>query len=145
MDRRHLPPVHDPPTRVRIVDIAADGLPNESAAQDSPDGRAKSERAPLFDRRTGRIFGVLSALAIFLALVAGLLLAERAVDRVLNPPTVTPEPTPDITPLGPGYLQGAPSVDVALIRRVLLAYHSPAADEAQTIYDLGVARGIDPA
>ena len=145
MDRRHPPPVQDSPATVPRDDIAADGLPGDSAAEDPPTGQAKPARAPLFDRRTGRIFGALVALALILMLVVGLLLAERAVDRVLNPPEPTPEPTPDIAPLGPGYVQGAPSVDVALIRRVLLAYNSPAVDEAQAFYDLGVARGIDPA
>lgn len=88
---------------------------------------------------------MLVAVAGALALLIGVLLAERAVQRLIYPPTATPEPTPDITPLGPGYVQGPPSVDVALIRRVLQSYNSPAVDEAQTFYDFGVARGIDPA
>ena len=145
MDRRHSPPVQDSPAAVPLDDIAADGLPGDSAAENPPTGQAMPARPPLFDRRTGRIFGALVALALILMLVVGLLLAERAIDRVLNPPVPTPEPTPDIAPLGPGYVQGAPSVDVVLIRRVLLAYNSPAVDEAQAFYDLGVARGIDPA
>jgi hypothetical protein len=39
----------------------------------------------------------------------------------------------------------APSIDVATIRRVLQQYGSPAAGEAQTIYDLGEQYGLDPA
>lgn len=38
-----------------------------------------------------------------------------------------------------------PSVDVPTIERVLRQYNSPAQAEAQTIYDLGVRYGIDPA
>lgn len=138
MDRRHATPVQDPPTPEHPGAIAADGLPGASPDRGKP-------RPPLFDRRSGGIFAALVGLALILLLVAGALLAEREVDRLLNPPTATPEPTPDIARLGPGYVQGPPSVDVALIRRVLLSYNSPAADEAQAFYDLGVARGIDPA
>ena len=54
-------------------------------------------------------------------------------------------PTPDIARLGTASVVGAPSIDAALIRRVLQRYNSPAVDEAQAFYDLGVARGIDPA
>src|SRR4029078_11301272 len=68
-----------------------------------------------------------------------------AVQQLIYPPTATPEPTPHTAPLCPGYLQGPPSVDGALIRRVLQSYNAPAQDEAQAFYDFGVARGIDPA
>jgi hypothetical protein len=140
MDRRHAPPVEEPPTPAEGGDMEADGLPGDP----SPGGSGR-DRAPLFDPRTGRIFGTLVAVACALLLLVGVLLAERAVQRLIYPPTATPEPTPDIRPLGPGYVQGPPSVDVAHIRRVLQAYNSPAVDEAQAFYDLGVARGIDPA
>jgi hypothetical protein len=39
---------------------------------------------------------------------------------------------------------GAPSVSVAFINRVLLAYHSPAAGLGQALYEDGVAAQIDP-
>ena len=140
MDRRHTPPVQDPPSDDYSDEIAADGLPGGTTP------RPQAPRsAPLFDRRTGRIFAGLLLVALVLLLLAGGLLVEREVNQLLNPPTATIEPTPDIAPLGPGYVQGPPSVDVALIRRVLLSYNSPAADEAQAFYELGVARGIDPA
>ena len=140
MDRRHTPPVEDPPIPNDSGEIEADGLSGGAAT-----GRTSPRRAPIFDRRTGGIFAVLAVLAVLLLLVAVGLLIEPRVDRLLNPPTATIEPTPDITRLGPGYVQGPPSVDVALIRRVLESYNSPAVDEAQAFYDLGVARGIDPA
>jgi hypothetical protein len=38
-----------------------------------------------------------------------------------------------------------PTIDVATIQRVLKQYDSPAAGEAQTIYDMGERYGIDPA
>lgn len=98
-----------------------------------------------FDRRGCAILGVLGALIVVLAFVASALTVERAVRNLLLPPTATIEPTPDIAPLGAGPVIGPPSVDVALIQRVLRAYNSPAVDEAQAFYDLGVARGIDPA
>lgn len=91
------------------------------------------------------ILAGLVVLGLLLALILSALLAERAVDRLLHPPTPTLVPTPDITRLGAGPVQGAPSVDVALIRRVLQRYNSPALPDAQAFYDLGVARGIDPA
>lgn len=140
MDRRQTPPVQDPPPPDHPGEIDADGLPLRPSEDTAP-----PRRLPLFDRRTGLIFAGLSAVAVLLLLIAAGLLVERRVDRLLNPPTATIEPTPDITLLGPGYVQGPPSVDVALIRRVLHAYNSPAVDEAQAFYDLGVARGIDPA
>ncbi len=40
---------------------------------------------------------------------------------------------------------GAPSISVDFINQVLAAYHSPAAGKGQTLYDLGVKYGIDPA
>lgn len=139
MDRRQATPVQDPPPPANPGAIDADGLSSGRGPDRMP------PRPPLFDRRSGRVFGALVGLAVVLFLVAGALLAEREVDRLLHPPTVTPEPTPDITLLGPGYVQGPPSVDVAHIRLVLRAYNSPALDDAQAFYDLGVARGIDPA
>ena len=140
MDRRHAPPVEESPTPADTGEMEADGLPGDPSPR-----RSGRERPPLFDRRTGRIFGALSVLTFLLLLFIGVLLADRVVQRLVYPPTATPEPTPDIRPLGPGYVQGPPSIDVALIRRVLQAYNSPAVDEAQAFYDLGVARGIDPA
>ena len=89
--------------------------------------------------------GVFGAVIVVLALVLSGLVVEQRVNRLLRPPTPTLVPTPDITRLGAAPVVGPPSVDVALIRRVLQRYNSPAVDEAQTFYDLGVARGIDPA
>jgi hypothetical protein len=140
MNRRHAPPVEEPPDVPDAGEMEADGLPGDALPRRSGRGRA-----PLFDLRTRRLFGMLIAVACGLVLLIGVLLAERAVQQIIYPPTATPEPTPDIAPLGPGYLQEPPSVDVALIRRVLQSYHSPAVDEAQSFYDFGVARGIDPA
>lgn len=136
MGRRDAPAVDGEVGAVEGAAIGADGLPDRAGA---------AGRAPLFGRRSGRVFAGLVALAVVLALVAGALTAERAVDRLLYPPTITPEPTPDIAPLGPGYVQGPPTITVERIRRVLLSYNSPAVAEAQAFYDLGVARGIDPA
>ncbi len=130
---------------------------NQSADDDSPLAgrlRRRSRRttgltAWLVQHGAGRrALAVLASFALLIALLACLLsalLAERTVDRMLHPPTPTLVPTPDITRLGAGPVVGAPSVDVALIRRVLQRYNSPAIDEAQALYDLGVARGIDPA
>lgn len=39
---------------------------------------------------------------------------------------------------------GRPTVSVALINRVLFAYHSPSAGQGQVLYNDGVAYGIDP-
>lgn len=46
---------------------------------------------------------------------------------------------------GSSSVVGAPTISAALIERVLTAYHSPAAGESQSLYDLGVQYGIDPA
>lgn len=89
--------------------------------------------------------GVLGITIVVLVLVFSGLMLERTANRLLNPPTPTLVPTPDIARLGAAPVSGAPSVDVALIRRVLQRYNSPAVDQAQAFYDLGVARGIDPA
>lgn len=89
--------------------------------------------------------GVFGVTIVVLTLIFSALTLERAAKRLLTPPTPTIVPTPDIARLGAASVVGAPSIDVALIRRVLLRYNSPAADEAQAFYDLGVARGIDPA
>jgi hypothetical protein len=40
---------------------------------------------------------------------------------------------------------GAPSISASFIRKVLITYHSPAADASQALYDKGVAYQIDPA
>src|SRR4051812_3891619 len=111
-----------------------------------PRGGLRQQFQPYgFDRRGCAALGVLGVLIAVLVLIGSALTLERAVRTILLPPTATLEPTPDITPLGAGPVQAPPSVDVALIRRVLNSYNSPAADQAQAFYDLGVARGIDPA
>ena len=42
-------------------------------------------------------------------------------------------------------VRGLPSISVAMIERVLAAYHSPALGTGQGFYDLGLQYGIDPA
>lgn len=96
-------------------------------------------------RRGCATLGIFVVAGMVLALVLGALVLDRTIARLLAPPTATPVPTPDIARLGAAPVVGPPSVDVALIRRVLQRYNSPAADEAQAFYDFGVARGIDPA
>lgn len=109
-------------------------------------GRVRAPFRPRPSERQGcAVLAVLAVVIVALALVGGALLAERSVRRALSPPPPTIEPTPDITPLGAAPVVGSPSIDVARIRRVLASYNSPAVDEAQAFYDLGVARGIDPA
>lgn len=110
--------------------------------------RPRAPRSPRQRRDADRgcaILAVLTVAIVVLAVVAGGLLAERRLRQFLAPPTPTIVPTPDITSLGAGPVLGPPSIDVARIRRVLASYNSPATDEAQAFYDLGVARGIDPA
>ena len=46
--------------------------------------------------------------------------------------------------LGEDNVLGSPSIAADLIDRVLSAYGSPAAGTGQSLYDLGVASGIDP-
>jgi len=102
-------------------------------------------RATGVGRRGCAALGVFGVAIVVLALIFSARTLERAAKRLLTPPTPTIVPTPDIARLGAASVVGAPSIDVALIRRVLLRYNSPAADEAQALYDLGIARGIDPA
>lgn len=59
-------------------------------------------------------------------------------------PRVAPRPVGDADQAGLAVVR-APSIDVATIRRVLQQYGSPAAGEAQAIYDLGAQYGLDPA
>lgn len=49
-----------------------------------------------------------------------------------------------VTP-GPYAVVGKPTLSVDFINRVLASYHSPAAGKGQSLYDLGVKYGIDPA
>ncbi len=91
---------------------------------------------------------ILVVLLIAIVVLAGLLGAlrvERAVRTLLVPPTATIVPTPDIRRLGAGPVSGSPSITVAQLRGILARYGSPALEDAQVFYDLGVARGIDPA
>ncbi|MBE3559169.1 MAG: glucosaminidase domain-containing protein [Ktedonobacteraceae bacterium] len=59
------------------------------------------------------------------------------------------QPMPPKVPIpkqtGPYSVLGKPSLTVDFMNRVLASYHSPAAGKAQTLYDLGVKYGIDPA
>ena len=91
------------------------------------------------------ILAVLLIVILVLVSFLGALRVERAVRLLLVPPTATIVPTPDIRPLGAGPVLGLPSITVEQIRRILARYNSPALDDAQAFYDLGVMRGIDPA
>ena len=69
MDRRHTPPLQDPPPSDHPGEIDADGLPLRP-----PDEETPPRRPPLFDRRTGLLFAGLAATAVLLVLIiAGLL------------------------------------------------------------------------
>jgi Mannosyl-glycoprotein endo-beta-N-acetylglucosaminidase. len=46
---------------------------------------------------------------------------------------------------GPYAVLGKPTISAAFINQVLQAYHSPAAGKGQTLYNMGVQYGIDPA
>ena len=46
---------------------------------------------------------------------------------------------------GPYSVMGKPTLSADFINRVLAAYHSPAAGKGQTLYNMGVQYGIDPA
>jgi hypothetical protein len=129
------------------------GLERRDAADAAAARIATPARRPSSTRRGRGITGVrgcavLAVLLSALVVLAGLLGAlsvERSVRRLLAPPTATLVPTPDIRPLGAGPVVGPPSITVEQIRRILTRYGSPALGDAQAFYDLGVARGIDPA
>lgn len=121
------------------------GDPQRELPRTPPPASRPRPRTYGFDRRGCAILGVLGVAIAILVVVGSALTLERAIKTMLVPPTATIEPTPDIRPLGAGLVLGPPSVDVALIERVLKYYNSPAVGEAQAFYDLGVARGIDPA
>jgi hypothetical protein len=128
-----------------VIAAALEGKRDEAAWRHVGRPRPGARRPGGPGRRARAVLAVLGAAIVVLALVAGALLVERPVRRLLAPPTPTIEPTPDIRPLGAGPVVGPPSIDVATIRRVLERYNSPAVSEAQAFYDLGVERGIDPA
>ncbi len=71
--------------------------------------------------------------------VGGKLASTWQTDEPL-PPKVAIKPQS-----GPYVVLGKPTVNAALINKVLSAYHSPAAGKGQSLYDLGVKYGIDPA
>lgn len=52
---------------------------------------------------------------------------------------------PVIQSKGPYAVLGKPTLSVARINQIMAAYHSPATGKGQTLYDLGVKYGIDPA
>ncbi|HET8912527.1 MAG TPA: glucosaminidase domain-containing protein [Ktedonobacteraceae bacterium] len=56
-----------------------------------------------------------------------------------------PLQNPVIQSRGPYSVLGKPTLSVARINQIMAAYHSPAAGKGQTMYDLGVKYGIDPA
>lgn len=61
----------------------------------------------------------------------------------------TNQPLPPKVPIpsqtGPYSVLGKPTISVDFINKVLASYNSPAAGKGQTLYDLGVKYGIDPA
>src|SRR6185312_14855283 len=61
----------------------------------------------------------------------------------------TNQPLPPKVPIpsqtGPYSVLGKPTLSVSFINQVLASYNSPAAGKGQTLYDLGVKYGIDPA
>ncbi len=120
-------------------------MEQEDLRQEQIDDTGEIERVPPRARRGCAALGVFGVTIVVLSLIFSALTLERAAKRLLAPPTPTIVPTPDIARLGAASVVGAPSIDVAFIRRVLQRYNSPAVTEAQAFYDLGVARGIDPA
>ncbi|HET9919259.1 MAG TPA: glucosaminidase domain-containing protein [Ktedonobacteraceae bacterium] len=54
-------------------------------------------------------------------------------------------PEKPIVHSGPYSVIGKPTITADFINRVLAAYHSPAAGKGQSLYNLGVKYGIDPA
>lgn len=50
-----------------------------------------------------------------------------------------------ISNAGPYAVMGKPTLTADFINKVLAAYHSPAAGKGQTLYNMGVQYGIDPA
>ncbi len=61
----------------------------------------------------------------------------------MNGPMSPKVPIP--TNAGPYSVLGKPSISVNFINQVLASYHSPASGKGQTLYDLGMKYGIDPA
>lgn len=121
------------------------GRPEKVGYRGSEHGRRRRD-SPAHRRARGyTVLGLIGVMLLIGALLAGSWALGQVNARLEALRLPTPVPTPDIAPLGAGPVVGPPSVDVALIRRVLRSYESPATDEAQTFYDLGVERGIDPA
>ena len=128
--------------------VAAEDLRRERRARPgSPPGRSLALRRvrALVGRSGCTILAILLVAIVVLGGFLGALRVERAVRLLMVPPTATIVPTPDIRPLGAGLVLGPPSITVDQIRRILTRYGSPAIVDAQAFYDLGAARGIDPA
>jgi hypothetical protein len=68
---------------------------------------------------------------------------QAAALQTQSPAPSAPAPAP--VPGGQMSVEGKPSISVAKIEEVLRSYKSPAAGTGQTMYDLGVKYGIDPA
>lgn len=128
---------------VAVIDESSD----EAVPQEAIPRRAARQglRRRGVNRRGCAIFAVIAVALSLLVALLGALTVERAARRFLVPPTATLVPTPDIRPLGAGPVVGPPSITVEQIRQILRRYNSPALDEAQSFYDLGVMNGIDPA
>jgi len=87
--------------------------------------------------------------ALLLALAVGVsrIVLSGGMDTLANPgpPGVLPDLADQPIPPGNMPLGGKPTISVATIARVLHAYGSPAAGDAQALYDLGVRYHVDPA
>jgi hypothetical protein len=124
--------------------IATAGQAWRSRASGQHTQRKRATAAP-GSRRGCVIFGVLGVMTSIVLVMGASYWLGRTVSTIESRYFPTPTRTPDVAALGPGVIVGSPSVDVALIRRVLQGYHSPAADDAQAMYDYGVQHNIDPA
>lgn len=91
------------------------------------------------------IISIIGSALLVTLIVASSLMLNRSTDQVIAKAFPTPRPTPNVAALGAGPVLGPPSIEPTQIRAVLESYNSPAIDEAQAFYDLGVAHGIDPA
>ncbi len=69
------------------------------------------------------------------------------IDVTTNQPTIIEDPNPKSQIPNPksGDVVGPPSISVNQIEAVLKQYGSPASGKGQTLYDLGIKYGIDPA
>lgn len=152
--RRHLPSRTD--RAAGIIDKVIDTVASPSRSSRSRPGSRPTRRARASSRGSRRaaaplpvrgclIAGIVGACLLVAAVIIGSLLLDRVTSRMAAEVFPTPTRAPNSAALGAGPVLGPPSITPDRIRAVLESYNSPAADEAQAFYDLGVARGIDPA